>query len=101
MQAEPQMPQQRSSLLQTSALQFGGFIAFILLLSRTYTDGISMMGDDACCQGDHKTDADWKENVMFALSMYNTVCIYSMVKRIMRTENHTVFCFMGPTLSKL
>lgn len=99
MQTEPQMPQQQSSLLQTSTLQFGGFIAFILLLSCMYTDGISMMGDDACCQGDRKTDADWENDVKFALAMYNTVCIYSLVKRIMRTEIYTVFRFRWPTVA--
>lgn len=91
MQAEPQMPRRQSSLLQTSALQFGRFIAFILLLSCMYTDGISMIGYDACCQGDCETDADWEEYVKFALSMYNIVCIYSLLKSIIiRPENHTI-----------
>lgn len=53
-----------------------------------YTDGISAIGYDVCCQGNRETDIGWEEDVKFALSMYNIMCIYSSVKRIIRTENH-------------
>lgn len=58
-----------------------------------YTDGISMMGYDACCHGDHETDIGREEDVKFALSINNLMCVYSLVNRIVRVEYHVALFF--------